>query len=299
MRRFVRIHHVLAPVIPLLVLFARPAVEPLGAQQSHRMGSFRVEVQSDSATGEDRSYAFVEPNRALPQDEEGRLMWACGGDAAALSAGVRLEAFGADGSTKHVLWGFDHEEPDTLLLEGEEDSALWYVGDEDLAQVTLRSQVGRTLTVQMLGDSVSGPGTQYTYTLTGLDSALVQLGCSVSGLVPEALAGRKTLRSIPQRVPVTSPRPMNIADIRRYLERNYPASLRDSTVQGLVTTRFRVLENGRADSASIQIMDSTHEDFNDVAIGAVRVGRFRPATAYGQPVKSWIEIPFQFSRPPD
>lgn len=91
------------------------------------------------------------------------------------------------------------------------------------------------------------------------------------------------------------PRPTNSSDFQRQLARNYPPLLRDAGVTGTVQVRFRVLEDGRVDGESIQITNSTHEQFNDPTMRAVRALRFRPARVNGRPVKVWVEQPIQWT----
>jgi TonB family protein len=90
------------------------------------------------------------------------------------------------------------------------------------------------------------------------------------------------------------PRPTNIADLRRQLERNYPPLLRDARVTGTVQVRMRVMEDGSVDAGSIQITSSSHEQFNDPTIRSVQRLRFRPAKVNGRPVKVWVELPIQW-----
>ena len=87
------------------------------------------------------------------------------------------------------------------------------------------------------------------------------------------------------------PRVTNARDFVRQLERNYPVLLRDAGVGGTVTVRFRVNEDGRVDPESITITSSTHEQFNDATIRAVRTLRFRPARVNNRPVRVWVDQP--------
>jgi TonB family protein len=91
------------------------------------------------------------------------------------------------------------------------------------------------------------------------------------------------------------PRPTNIADLRRQLERNYPPLLRDARVTGTVQVRMRVMEDGSVDAGSIQVTSSSHEQFNDPTIRSVQRLRFRPAKVNGRPVKVWVELPIQWT----
>lgn len=90
------------------------------------------------------------------------------------------------------------------------------------------------------------------------------------------------------------PRPTNLADLRRQLERNYPALLRDARVTGTVQVRMRVTAEGTVDANSITITSSSHEQFNDPTIRSVQRLRFRPAKVNGRSVPVWVELPIQW-----
>jgi protein TonB len=90
------------------------------------------------------------------------------------------------------------------------------------------------------------------------------------------------------------PQLTNGAEFGRQLARNYPPLLRDAGVSGTVSVRFRVMENGTVDVASISVTSSTHEQFNDATIRAVQRMRFRPAKVNNRPVKVWVEQPIQW-----
>lgn len=91
------------------------------------------------------------------------------------------------------------------------------------------------------------------------------------------------------------PQVTNVADLSRALARNYPPELQGARVQGEVTVRFRVLQNGRVDPTSVQVTRTTNESFNQAAVMSVGVLRFRPARIYGTPVRVWVELPIHFS----
>jgi TonB family protein len=90
------------------------------------------------------------------------------------------------------------------------------------------------------------------------------------------------------------PQVTNTVEIQRMLERNYPPELSNATVPGRVMLRFRVLENGRVDSASVQVTATSHQAFNEPAIRAVRRLALTPALVGGRPVKVWVELPIAF-----
>lgn len=284
------------PASSLALLGVALLAGPAHGQGQLRIGTFEVKIQADSVTGQDRSFAMLKPVGADSIEQEGAVFWACGRDPGGLSAGVRLEALGDEGAKRRVTWRFDAEPVDTLLLDGEEGKALWYLGDRDLVTVTARARSASALTLQMLGESGSRTGQLHRYTLAGLDSALSRLGCPAAPAAPRTAAGRETLRSIPQLIAVEEmPRPTNTAEFARALARNYPPHLRDAGVQGEVVVRFRVLETGRVDSASIQVTRSSNVEFNAAALASVPHLRFRPARLYDRPVKVWVEQPINFT----
>jgi TonB family protein len=88
------------------------------------------------------------------------------------------------------------------------------------------------------------------------------------------------------------PRPLNIADFRRALERNYPPELRSAAYTGTVQVRFRVTAHGTAEAPTI--LRSTDRRFNQATLESVRVLRFRPAKVGGRPVAVWFELPIQW-----
>ncbi|HET6230965.1 MAG TPA: TonB family protein [Longimicrobiaceae bacterium] len=87
----------------------------------------------------------------------------------------------------------------------------------------------------------------------------------------------------------------NAADVQRTLSRNYPPLLRDAGVEGSVTVRVRVMEDGKADPSSISIENSTNDQFADAAKRVVERMRFRPAKVGGKAVRVWVTVPINFT----
>lgn len=277
------------------VLCGALLTDPAHGQRLLRRGAVEIKLRTDSVTGQDRGFLMLRPDGA-GRAEEGAMLWACGGEAGGLSAGVRLEALGDSGAGRPVAFRFGEAAPDTFLLQGEDHSALWYLSDEDAAEVTRRLQSAAVLTVRVLGGSDPASGDSYRYSPAGLDSALHRLGCSAAPAVPRTSAGRETLRGVPQNHEGGEelPQPMNQATFSRLLTRNYPPDLRDAGVRGEVWVRFRVLQDGSVDSESVQVIRTTNPAFNDAAVISVRALRFRPARVYGRPVRVWVEQPIAF-----
>lgn len=86
----------------------------------------------------------------------------------------------------------------------------------------------------------------------------------------------------------------NRAELSRLLSRNYPPLLQDAGVGGMVALRFRIRPDGTVDRESIQVLQSTHDEFSAAAFRVVQAMRFTPGLIKGQPVAVWAELPVQF-----
>ncbi len=75
----------------------------------------------------------------------------------------------------------------------------------------------------------------------------------------------------------------------------YPAMLRSAGVEGRVDVRFVVDTLGRVEPASIQIIDSTHQQFVDSVLSALLRQRFLPAEVAGRRVRQLVTQPFVFT----
>lgn len=272
---------------------AQPAAE--------RVGDFTVEVRTDPATGRDSSFATLWPEGGVFSSpiEVGPLFLACGGDSAALAGAVMLPAWAGSGDTLLVAWRLGHDEPDTLVMEGEEEEGIvWYLRAPDVAPVLQRALEVDSLVIETLG-SPAGERGRFAYALAGLETVLGRLRCPVAPPAAGRRAGREIVqRLMPGAVPVSAlsfPQLANRSEFARALTRNYPQHLRDEGVEGEVAVRFRVLESGAVDSASMQVTRSANEELSTAALASVRLLRFRPGRAYGRPVKVWIELPIAFT----
>ena len=87
------------------------------------------------------------------------------------------------------------------------------------------------------------------------------------------------------------PRPSNVAEFQRLLERNYPPLLREAGVTGTVQVRMRVEEDGTVDAESITVESASNDQFADATKRAVARLRFRPAKVGGHAVKVWVTLP--------
>jgi TonB family protein len=89
----------------------------------------------------------------------------------------------------------------------------------------------------------------------------------------------------------------NGRQVTQWLTSSFPVDLRGTGTTGSVTLRFRVQTTGRADPASITIVQSTHEVFNAIAVQAVRRMVFSPAAIENRPVPVLVELPLSFADP--
>lgn len=89
------------------------------------------------------------------------------------------------------------------------------------------------------------------------------------------------------------PRPRNVTELQRALERLYPPELRDLGVTGEVEVRFRVDEAGNVQSPSI--FRSNDPRFNSATLAAIQVLRFIPARVGGKPVPTWVSVPIHWT----
>ena len=74
----------------------------------------------------------------------------------------------------------------------------------------------------------------------------------------------------------------------------YPEFLRQSRVEGGVRVRFVVGEDGRAELASLEVLESSHPAFVEAVRAILPRLRFTPARVGRERVRQVVEIPFGF-----
>jgi protein TonB len=74
----------------------------------------------------------------------------------------------------------------------------------------------------------------------------------------------------------------------------YPASLRDSGVEGTVLAQFVVNESGRYEGGSLKILSSSNPAFTAAVKDALPRMRFSAAQIGGKKVQQLVQMPFQF-----
>ena len=75
----------------------------------------------------------------------------------------------------------------------------------------------------------------------------------------------------------------------------YPETLRAAGVEGTVIVRFVVDTTGRVDPASVQVLDSPHEQFTAAVLAALRQTHFVPGKIRGRAVPTLVQRSFRFA----
>lgn len=98
----------------------------------------------------------------------------------------------------------------------------------------------------------------------------------------------------PAFVPYTlAPRVLNPDQVRRVLEREYPATLRDAGLGGTVQVLFHVDEDGAVVEARVDA-SSGFESLDAAALRVADATRFSPARNRDRVVAVWIRMPIVF-----
>ena len=120
--------------------------------------------------------------------------------------------------------------------------------------------------------------------------AAQQPAASAAPAAPAAPEGERTYQLSEVEV---APRPLNLGELQGALQRLYPRELRARRQNGWTQVRLRVEADGRVRYA--QVSRSSHLEFDQPAVQAVRTLRFRPGRVDGQPVAVWVELPIEWA----
>jgi TonB family protein len=104
-------------------------------------------------------------------------------------------------------------------------------------------------------------------------------GKIISGMVPAAT------RDVQEPRPTLSWSPAPV----------YPALLRSAGIRGRVIVQAIIDETGRADTASVTIVESPHPGFNQAAKEWILAARFDPARVQGRAVRAPVNVPVEFA----
>lgn len=113
-------------------------------------------------------------------------------------------------------------------------------------------------------------------------------------LPPPRTEGVVDLSETPILVPFeVHPEVLNRDEVRRALQREYPAILRDAGIGGAVVMYFFIDEEGTVRNAVVH-ESSGHPTMDEAAERVAYTFRFRPALNRDQPVPVWVEIVVRF-----
>lgn len=96
------------------------------------------------------------------------------------------------------------------------------------------------------------------------------------------------------RISSTIPALLNASDVRRALERTYPAILRDAGIGGQVMVWMLIDENGRVIDTELK-EGSGHAALDRAAVDVAGIMRFSPARQDERKVRIWVSIPIRFT----
>jgi protein TonB len=85
-----------------------------------------------------------------------------------------------------------------------------------------------------------------------------------------------------------------LPELRGSMNPLYPERLKRAGVSGSVQVEYVILPNGRADSASVRVIDSTEPEFTTSVIRAVLSASFKPARRQGRPVPVLVQQTIRF-----
>jgi TonB family protein len=93
----------------------------------------------------------------------------------------------------------------------------------------------------------------------------------------------------------TTPRPVNVADLRAALDAGFPPERLATGAGGTVNVSFVVGGDGAVRQA--RVVSSTDAAFDAPSLSALAVLRFSPATVGGTPVATRVELPIEWEAP--
>jgi TonB family protein len=125
--------------------------------------------------------------------------------------------------------------------------------------------------------------------------------CAEDPLSPPELQEPETARTFdlpvadePAFTPMTiRPELVNVQEVERALERNYPPLLRDAGIGGTAIVWFFIDEQGRVLKAQLN-RSSGHQALDEAALKVASVMVFSPAKNRSETVRVWVQLPIRF-----
>jgi TonB family protein len=91
------------------------------------------------------------------------------------------------------------------------------------------------------------------------------------------------------------PRVINLQQIRPFMQELYPPHYRMADIEGQAVVQLVVDARGRVESEHIDIVSSTHPEFEPATREVARMLRWEPATRNGRPVRVWVRMPVNWT----
>lgn len=83
----------------------------------------------------------------------------------------------------------------------------------------------------------------------------------------------------------------NLAQVRSFMERNYPRNLQDAGIGGKVVLQFVVEADGTVEKGSVKVMEASHQQFAGVSEEVAERFRFRPGIYQNREVRVLVKMP--------
>lgn len=86
----------------------------------------------------------------------------------------------------------------------------------------------------------------------------------------------------------------NQSHVVRVMERLYPSDLKASSTEGSVRLQFAVTADGRVDMSTVQVLATTHPQFTEATLKALKDFRFTPARKGNHNVRMLTMLPIEW-----
>jgi TonB family protein len=86
----------------------------------------------------------------------------------------------------------------------------------------------------------------------------------------------------------------NQSHVVRVMERLYPSDLKASSTEGSVRLQFAVTAEGRVDMSTVQVLATTHPQFTEATLKALKDFRFTPARKGNHNVRMLTMLPIEW-----
>ena len=258
----------------------------------HWFGNVELRLETDSATGADRSWVAV-------QDwaDSVTLYWACED----LDLYIQLVPSEPEADPA-ITWRFDADEPRSVVVEhfpaDTSGDSMTDLPREVHDEFTARARTARRLEVRMM---VKGSPRFITFDIRGASRALSRLPCLLSkhppGAGEYALGDARPWLDDPDYGETDeAPRLLNLEEVTAAMQEVYPEPLFQKG--GTVMLVVRVEPDGSPDLQSLRVRSSTHAALTRAALQVAPVMRFAPARRDGRPVRGWVQVPLEFLTDP-